>query len=176
MGTITYKRDLPKEGSFRHGRGGLPIRTIMLHSSCGRVAGDIPTLTGHDPNHNVSCHWYIDRAGNVRHLVDNHDTAYHAGEVINPEYSNAQSIGIEMEHFDPDDEHPHGEDWPEAQVRACAALVAGLWQAFPGVVHIVHHSDAAPRRKVDPVNFNSAAFWEYYQSFGATSWTFEEAR
>ena len=103
------------------------IRNIILHSSDGRKAGDLATLTGED----VSAHWYVTRAGEIFHLVDDEDTAFHAGKVTKPRFfGNAVTIGIEQEHFDPDPQarRTDNEDWPETQIETVAKLVAFLLQ------------------------------------------------
>ena len=56
--------------AFKRGRS-LPIQSIIVHSSEGRKAGDIATLTGDQ----VSSHWYVTRAAEVFHFVDDADTA-----------------------------------------------------------------------------------------------------
>src|SRR4029450_11549943 len=99
--TIEFKRKTAH--ALKRGRtiDGEParIRNIILHSSDGRKAGDLATLTGED----VSAHWYVTRAGEIFHLVNDEDTAFHAGKVTKQKFfSNAATIGIEQEHFDPD--------------------------------------------------------------------------
>jgi N-acetyl-anhydromuramyl-L-alanine amidase AmpD len=140
----------PAKG-FTPGRA-LPIRTVILHSSCGREQGDLATLTG--PK--VSSHWYITRDGKVYHLVQNADTAWHAGRVTASRYSNAASLGIEQEHFDPDDNHPDGENWPRQQVEQAARLCAFLLKQYglsPDDIHSHAEVAAPPGRKVDPVAY-----------------------
>jgi len=159
-------------GAFTPGRSGHSIKSIILHSSCGRKAGDILTLTGHDHTHLVSSHWYVDRPdadGKVAiyHFVQNSDTAYHAGVVCDQKYSNSSSIGIEQGHMDGQ------EDWPDPQVQATARLCVALLQRYPGL-EIAHHSAVAcpPGRKTDPVNFPSEVFWAEYRRAEGQQWTF----
>lgn len=143
MGTIRYTW-LPAQ-AFTPGRGGKTIRTIVLHSACGSLAGDLATLTG--PK--VSAHWYVARDGRIWHMVQDADTAYHAGRVRAPQFSNAQSIGIETEHRDGE------QDWPLVQVAAIGRLVAFLRQRHGDEVSVLSHAFvAAPHgRKTDPVAF-----------------------
>jgi N-acetyl-anhydromuramyl-L-alanine amidase AmpD len=156
--TIEFKRK--KAHAMKKGRSlnGQPmqIRNIILHSSDGRKAGDLATLTGED----VSAHWYVTRAGEIFHLVNDEDTAFHAGKVTKPKFfSNATTIGIEQEHFDPDPHagRPHNEDWPETQIETVAELVAFLLQEHglnsPDDIK-THAEVAAPTgRKQDPVGY-----------------------
>ena len=155
--TKTIRVIFKQAHAFRKGRNRgaqeMQIRNIVLHSSDGRKAGDLATLTGAD----VSAHYYVTRAGEVFRLVQDEDTAFHAGRVTNPKFfSNEATIGIEQEHFDPDPEagHPNNEDWPETQVETVAELVAFLCQEHglnePDDIK-THAQIAAPRgRKQDP--------------------------
>jgi len=145
----TYKQ----AESFRHGRTET-IQNIIVHSTDGRESGDVATLTG--PN--VSVHWYVTRAGKIYHFVDNSDTAFHAGVVTSSEYSNAATIGIEQEHFDPDPQHgrPNNEDWPEIQITTVANLCTFLCQRYGLTENQIHsHAFVAspPGRKQDPFGY-----------------------
>jgi N-acetylmuramoyl-L-alanine amidase len=60
-----------RPGSFTPGRGRMQVQKIVMHSSDGSNAqGDINTLTGHDPQHPVSAHFYIERNGNIHQFVN----------------------------------------------------------------------------------------------------------
>lgn len=149
---------IPAESSvFQQGRNGASVKNIILHSTDGRCAGDIATLTGQDTDagtHKVSVHWYVTRTGDIYHFVDDGDTAWHTGAVSDLVYDNRHTIGIEHEHYD------GSEDWPDAQVNSSALVVAFLRQQYPGI-GIAHHADIATPsgRKVDPVNWPSQRFW-----------------
>jgi N-acetyl-anhydromuramyl-L-alanine amidase AmpD len=139
--------------AFKRGRS-LPVQSIIVHSSEGRKAGDIATLTGNA----VSSHWYVTRAAEVFHFVDDADTAFHAGRVNDSKFSNSASIGIEQEHFDPDPKRhlPDGEDWPDAQIQTVANLCAFLFQKHSlSKSSIKSHAEVAfPKgRKRDPFKY-----------------------
>lgn len=144
---------------FHTGRNGATVQTIVLHSTCGTLLGDIETLTVGERE--VSSHWYVTKTGEIYHFVADSDTAYHAGVVSDPSFDNAHSIGIEQEHLDGQ------EDWPDIQVHATAAICCALDYVLKTVLAIKHHSQiAAPAgRKVDPVNFPSDVFWDAYIGF-----------
>jgi N-acetyl-anhydromuramyl-L-alanine amidase AmpD len=95
--TIEFKRKnahTMKKGRSLNGKA-IQIRNIILHSSDGRKAGDLATLTGEK----VSADWYVTRAGGIFHLVNDEDTAFHADKVTKPKFfSNAATIGIQQEH------------------------------------------------------------------------------
>lgn len=149
--TIEFKF-IPAQ-AFKHGRT-MTVQSIILHSTDGREAGDIATLTGNS----VSVHWYVTRTGEIFHFVDNSDTAFHAGKVIDPIYSNSASIGIEQEHFDPDpaNGHPNNENWPDIQVETVAHICAFLMQTQGLDIKDIHSHQfvaAPPGRKQDPVGY-----------------------
>jgi N-acetyl-anhydromuramyl-L-alanine amidase AmpD len=149
-----------KPHAFRTGRA-LSIRNIVLHSSDGREAGDIATLTG--PK--VSAHWYVTRTGKIFHIVNDEDTAFHAGKVRKPNFfSNAATVGIEQEHFDPfPPAKPHNEDWPDAQINAVARLTAFLCQQhnlhIPDDVKTHAEIASPPGRKQDPSGYPFEKFF-----------------
>jgi N-acetyl-anhydromuramyl-L-alanine amidase AmpD len=158
---------------YRKGRT-RPISAIVLHSTCGRKLGDIQTLTG-EGGPVVSCHFYITRDGALFQFVEEADTAYHAGRVRKPEWSNAATIGVEMEHFDPDENHPRGEDWPEKQVKVCASLVAYLRQNYGDIATPSHAQIASPKgRKIDPHDFPWLLFSIMTRTAMLTKWTLEK--
>ena len=128
-----------------------PIRNLV--SGDGRKDGDLATLTGDD----VSAHWYVTRAAEVFHLVNDEDTAFHAGKVFNPDFfSNDATIGIEQEHFDPEAKRKN-EDWPDAQIEKVAQLVTFLLQehGLESPDNIKTHAEIArPKgRKQDPFDY-----------------------
>jgi len=138
-------------GSYRpyQGAGQRVIKNIIIHSSDGSEKGDINTLTGGDPDHKVSAHYYTTKDGRSLHFVADNDIAYHAGDNINPsQYSNGVTIGIEQEHID-------GQPWAEAEVKRTAQTVAELLRRNPNLTidNVLGHSDIAPERKQDPLNF-----------------------
>jgi N-acetyl-anhydromuramyl-L-alanine amidase AmpD len=146
-GTIRFTR---KQAHASRRSRRLPIRNIVLHSSDGRKEGDLATLTGNK----VSAHWYVTRAAEVFHLVNDENTAFHAGEVLNPDvFSNDATIGIEQEHFDPEGKKKN-EDWPDLQIEKVAQLVAFLLQEhrLESPHDIKTHAEIAKRvgRKQDP--------------------------
>lgn len=148
---------MPADQGFSKGRGGNKIQGIVLHSSDGSEKGDVNTLRGNDPSHRVSANYYVTRDGRVLQFVNDDDTAWHAGQTIdNSRYGNSATIGIEQEHID------GKQDWPAAQVKATAALTAALRGKYGlGQDQIFAHSQVAPERKQDPVDYPWKTFNQY---------------
>jgi N-acetylmuramoyl-L-alanine amidase len=177
--TIKFKRKnahAMKKGRSLNGEA-MQIRNIILHSSDGRKGGDLATLTGED----VSAHWYVTRAGEIFHLVNDEDTAFHAGKVTKPRFfSNAATVGIEQEHFDPDPQagRPNNEDWPETQIETVAELVAFLLQehSLNSPDDIKTHAEvAAPAgRKQDPFGYPFSHFFSLVADNRQFDWTAKE--
>ena len=80
-----------------------------------------------DPGAHKSAHYAVSKSGEIHQYVDENDTAFHAGVVVNPSWGlikpdvnpNFYTIGIEHEGR-PDDV------WPEEQVSASATLVVEI--------------------------------------------------
>jgi N-acetyl-anhydromuramyl-L-alanine amidase AmpD len=140
---------MPAVASFTPGRGKNHIQGIVLHSTDGTEKSDVQTLRGLDPQHQVSANYYITRDGRIFQFVNDQDTAWHAGQTIdNSRYGNSATLGIEQEHID------GKQDWPKAQVEAAAGLVASLRAKYGlGQNQVYGHSQIAPERKQDPVNY-----------------------
>ena len=121
----------------------------------------------------VSCHYYITRAGAVVQLVDEARVAFHAGvsravgaEGTLREGLNAWSVGIELGNAGPfaqpptpaDEAAVTAADWARAeaytpaQYDALRALVADLLARHPQLSpdRVLGHSAVAPGRKSDP--------------------------
>jgi hypothetical protein len=96
-----------------------------------------------DPATQKSAHYGISQSGEVHQYVDENDTAFHAGIVVNPTWPllkprinpNFYTIGIEHEGR-PDDV------WPDPQTSASAALIgeiAARWNIPLDDSHVIRH-------------------------------------
>jgi N-acetyl-anhydromuramyl-L-alanine amidase AmpD len=181
MPTKTIRVSRKRAHAFRKGRTidgqAVEIKNIVLHSSDGREAGDIATLTSDD----VSSHYYVTRSGKIFRLVDDADTAFHAGRVTRKKFfSNAVTIGIEQEHFDPDPGagRPNNEDWPEEQLEKVAQLVAFLCQEHglnaPEDIKTHAQIAAPPGRKQDPFGYPMNHFTSLVATNREFQWKVQE--
>lgn len=153
--------------NFRAGRR-RALSSIILHSTEGHRGGDIPTLVGGD-GRQVSVHWYVQSDGKIIHFVQDSDTAFHAGAVVDPKYSNDGSVGIEQEHID------GKEPWPDIQLQTVANLVAFLFQKH-GPLEIISHKLAAfpPGRKSDPEPYPWQKFNALLAEARKQTWTVKQ--
>jgi N-acetylmuramoyl-L-alanine amidase len=128
--------------NFRAGRSsGLKPEAIVIHIMDG-------TLTGTDgwfnnPIAQVSAHYGVGKQGEIHQYVQETDTAFHAGTVVNPSWPllkpgvnpNFYTIGIEHEGR-PDDQ------WPAVQIETSAGLVgevAARWNIPLDNMHVIPH-------------------------------------
>lgn len=142
----------------------LPIRYIVLHSTGGTDSRNwlakwnkrVPSSA----QNNVSIHYLIQRDGTIYQIIDNKKAAWHVGVCLMPggeTDGNACSIGIELEHL-------NEPNYTEVQLNNLAQLVHTLLPLYniTGDRVVSHASVARPGpniRKIDPVNFNWADFW-----------------
>ena len=140
---------------YQPGRPG-SIRAIVIHATAGRNPSDLAWLRqGGDERRPVSCHYYIDKAGQVSQLVQDEDTAWHAGasqwtiDGHNLDGLNSVALGIELENLNT------GRDpYPAAQILAAIALTRELVQRYQVPrSQLVRHLEISPGRKTDPAGF-----------------------
>lgn len=111
-------------GNFLKGRpAGFAPEAIVIHIIDGSLRG--ADLHFNDPASLVSAHYAVGKDGSIHQFVEESDTAFHAGVVVNPTWQllkprvnpNFYTIGIEHEGR-PDDA------WGPAQYESSAELVA----------------------------------------------------
>lgn len=126
------------------------IDMIVVHATAGVKAGDLYTLSGRDPRHRVSTHYYVTKLGDVYQLVQDKDIAWHAGISFwqGETDCNQFSIGIEIENLNDGLDH-----YPLVQLRAVEHLVqAKVMQYHIRKSRVVQHRQIAlpAGRKSDP--------------------------
>ena len=102
------------------------------------------------PKYKVSCHYLIDRKGQILKMIEDNKIAWHAGKSKWKNYKdlNKCSIGIELVNKG----HEFGyEKFPSSQVNNLIKLCKYLKKKYKiKDTNIVGHSDIAPLRKKDP--------------------------
>lgn len=140
-----------------------PIACVVLHATAGTWPSDLAWLRkgGHDdPVRGVSCHYCVGPQGQIVQLVDEADTAWHAGAstwrgLEHRGSLNACSVGVELSH------RQDGTPFPAAQVQAAAWLAREIVRRH-GIErgNVVRHLDVSPGRKRDPAGLDWPAFLE----------------
>ncbi len=128
--------------NFRHGRPfGLRPEAIVVHIMDGSFSAGESVFR--NPDSHKSAHYGVNRCGEIHQYVDENDTAFHAGIVVNPTWPllkarvnpNFYTIGIEHEGR-PDDV------WPQVQLLASAALIGEIavrWNIALDELHVIRH-------------------------------------
>ena len=101
-------------------------------------------------NSKVSCHYYIDKKGNLIQLIPDLYVAWHAGKSYwkNDKLLNNHSIGIEISN--PGHEHGY-KVFNDKQIKCLIKISKNLIKKYKiNIKNILGHSDIAPLRKKDP--------------------------
>ncbi|MFI5101913.1 MAG: N-acetylmuramoyl-L-alanine amidase [Terriglobales bacterium] len=130
------------ESNFRKGRPlGFRPEDIVIHIMDGSFAAGESVFLSEGTQ--KSAHYGISKQGVIHQYVDENDTAFHAGIVVNPTWEllkpginpNFYTIGIEHEGR-PDDV------WPGVQLTASAGLIGEIvarWNIPVDPPHLVRH-------------------------------------
>jgi N-acetylmuramoyl-L-alanine amidase len=126
--------------NFRHGRP-LPmdIAAVVIHVIDGSQVGADATFLNNTLAAPRSAHYSVGRDGSVHQYVQESDTAYHAGVIVQPTWTgmrktasggyvnpNSYTIGIEHEGHALD-------DWPDAMYASSAALLRAMSAKYPAL-------------------------------------------
>ena len=101
-------------------------------------------------NSKVSCHYYVDKKGNLIQLIPDLYVAWHAGKSYwkNDKLLNNHSIGIEISN--PGHEHGY-KAFNNKQIKCLIKISKNLIKKYKiNIKNILGHSDIAPLRKKDP--------------------------
>jgi len=131
------------------------IDTVVIHATAGR---DSLAWLQYSSNPPVSCHVLVARDGTRYRIVQDKDTAWHAG------YSllqldghagvnvNSRALGLEIENL-----NNGTEPYPEVQLESLAYQLA-RWTVTHGYLRWYRHSDI-DGRKSDPVGLDLATVY-----------------
>jgi N-acetylmuramoyl-L-alanine amidase len=124
--------------NFRAGRANHTVEAVVLHVIDGSQSACDLTFLNNGLANPVSAHYSISRTGEIHHYVQEYDTAFHAGKLVNPSWPglkrsngsyvnpNLYSIGIEHEGG------PYDE-WTDEMYAASAALLRGISRRYPAL-------------------------------------------
>jgi len=133
----------------RKSRRNRDIKFIVIHyTGMQSKIASIKRLLS--PRHKVSCHYLIDRKGQVLRMVDENKVAWHAGKSKwkNFKNLNKNSIGIELVNKGHEFKY---ERFTNSQINELIKLCLNLKKKFKiKNSNILGHSDISPMRKQDP--------------------------
>jgi N-acetylmuramoyl-L-alanine amidase len=143
------------DSNFRRGRPfGLSPEAVVVHIMDGSFASGEAVFR--NPTTQTSAHYGISRDGEVHQYVDERDTAFHAGIVVNPTWEllkprvnpNFYTIGIEHE-------GRANDVWTDSQLEASASLIseiAARWAIPLDPLHVIRHHEIRASKSC-PGNF-----------------------
>jgi len=120
-----------------------------------------------NPKSKVSCHYFIDRNGDIYKMIDDNKIAWHAGKSQwkNMKNLNKFSLGIEIQnkgHF------INYQNFPKKQISSLIVLIKSLLKKYKiKKSNVLGHSDIAPLRKKDP---GEKFPWNFLSSKGVSIW------
>ena len=160
--------------NFRKGRpAGMAIEAVVIHIIDGPQSAADSTFLDNTLSNPRSAHYSVGRDGAIHQYVDEADTAFHAGNIVNPSWTrikknasgghvnpNYYTIGIEH------DGRPNDE-WTDEMYAASAELLRGISQRYPALAtltrqNVVMHREiradkSCPGFKVDMNRLIAAA-------------------
>ena len=125
------------------------IRFVIIHYT--GMQSEIESIKRlKNPKAKVSCHYFINRKGNVIQMVKDLNIAWHAGKSKWKNFSNlnSNSLGIELENKG----HNYGyQNYSNLQIKSLTKLCKILKKKYTiKKENFLGHSDIAPQRKKDP--------------------------
>ena len=134
---------MKKSPNFDIGRNGYKPEAIVLHKTEGSFISAVGWFQ--DAKTKVSAHYIIAPTGEIAPMVDENDTAWHAGVIVKPSWKllknginpNLYTIGIELAGYAVD-------DTPADQALALAELICDIhrrWKIPIDDQHIVFHRE-----------------------------------
>ena len=147
-------------------RSSKDIRFLIIHYT-GMQSARVSMDRLKNPNSKVSCHYFINRNGNIYKMVDDNKIAWHAGKSKwkNVRNLNKCSIGIEIQnkgHF------IDYQNFPKKQISSLIVLIKSLLKKYKiKKCNVLGHSDIAPLRKKDP---GEKFPWNFLSLKGVSIW------
>lgn len=169
--TIPLDRWINHDPEFKYDERTLPIRYIVLHTTGGVDSRNWLSKWNRaapgSAQNQVSIHYLVQRTGAIYEIIDEQKRAWHVGVSRMPDGEtdgNSAAIGIEIEHL-------NEPDYTEEQLNSTAELVHDLMQRHKiDGKHVVSHASVAQPagRKIDPVHFDWADFWNRVAALDVT--------
>ena len=142
------------------------IRYLIIHYT-GMQSGRVSMKKLKSPKSKVSCHYFIERNGDVYRMVNDNRIAWHAGKSkwMNINNLNKYSIGIEIQNKGHSIRY---QNFPKKQIFSLIKLIKILIKKYKiKKKNVLGHSDIAPLRKSDP---GEKFPWSFLSSKGVAIW------
>ena len=142
------------------------IQYLIIHYT-GMQSARVSMKRLKNPSSKVSCHYLIDRNGDIYRMIDDSKVAWHAGRSKwkNIKNLNKYSIGIEIQNRGHSNNY---QNFPKKQISSLIILIKSLLKKYKiNKSNVLGHSDIAPLRKKDP---GEKFPWNFLSSKGAAIW------
>ncbi len=142
------------------------IRFLIIHYT-GMQSARVSMNKLKHPKSKVSCHYFLERNGNIYRMVSDNKIAWHAGKSKWRGFNNLNkySIGIEIQNKG----HFFGyQNFTKKQIFSLIKLIKILIKKYKiKKENVLGHSDIAPLRKIDP---GEKFPWSFLSSKGVAIW------
>jgi len=142
------------------------IKYLIIHYT-GMQSARVSMTKLKNPKSKVSCHYFIDRNGEIYKMIDDNKIAWHAGKSKwkNISNLNKNSIGIEIQNKG---HLIYYQRFPNKQISSLIVLIKLLLKKYKiKKSNVLGHSDIAPLRKKDP---GEKFPWDFLSSKGVSIW------
>ena len=142
------------------------IKYLIIHYT-GMQSARVSMKRLKNPKSKVSCHYFIDRNGDIYKMIDDTKVAWHAGNSRwkNISNLNKNSIGIEIQNKG---HLIYYQSFPKKQISSLIILIKSLLKKYKiKKSNVLGHSDIAPLRKKDP---GEKFPWNFLSSKGVSVW------
>ena len=142
------------------------IKYLIIHYT-GMQSARVSMKRLKNPNSKVSCHYFINRSGDIYKMIDENKVAWHAGKSRwkNIRNLNKHSIGIEIQNKGHSINY---QNFPKKQISSLITLIKSLLKKYKiKKNNVLGHSDIAPLRKKDP---GEKFPWNFLSLKGAAIW------
>tara|TARA_B100001057_G_C22604091_1_gene853948 strand:- start:124 stop:831 length:708 start_codon:yes stop_codon:yes gene_type:complete len=139
---------------------------LIIHYS-GMQSGRVSMDRLKNPKSKVSCHYFIERNGNIFRMVEDDKIAWHAGKSKWKDLKNLNkhSIGIEIQNKGHSFNY---QSFTKKQILSLIKLIKILMKKYKiKKRNILGHSDIAPLRKLDP---GEKFPWNFLSKKGVAIW------
>lgn len=139
--------------NYRTGRQGYKVEAVVIHIVDGSIAGCDATFASSSLELRRSAHYCVAKTGRIHQYVDEQDTAYHAGRVLQPTWrplkKNANGVAINPNLYTIGIEHEGRatDIWPDTLYQSSAELLADISSRYPALATL-NRSNVAMHREI----------------------------
>ena len=143
--------------NYRKGRPGSPdkiITAVVIHLIDGSLVGCDATFLNATLEIKRSAHYAVGKTGVIHEYVDEKDTAYHTGNVLQPTWGHLQKDAagrfINPNYYTIGVEHEGrvNDEWTDAMYASSASLLRYFSETFPNLAHLERGVNVVMHREI----------------------------